>query len=88
MVKIGQKKQTLYITICGGDNVVGRVTRYRLKEIFRTGPGRPWEPPSGYGSLRVKRPVCAVDHPTSPSDNVHGRVELYLYPPLGLHSLL
>ena len=75
---------SLYIKMCGRDNVVSRVTRFRLDEVFRTGPGRPWEPPSllysGYGSLRIKRPVYAVDHPTPSSDDVHGRVELHLYP--------
>ena len=42
----------------------------------------------GTGSLSrgVKRPVRGVDHPTSSSARVKERVELYLYPPLGLHG--
>jgi len=43
----------------------------------------------GTGSLpRVKRPGCGVDHPPTYSAEVKGKVELYLYSPLGLRGLL
>ena len=36
----------------------------------------------------VKRPGRGADHPLPPSAEVKGRVELYLYSPLGLHGWL
>jgi len=43
----------------------------------------------GAGSLPgVKRPGRGVGHPPPYSAEVKGRVELYLYSPLGLHGLL
>jgi len=43
----------------------------------------------GTGSFPgVKRPGRGVDHPPPSSAEVKERVELYLYPPLGLRDLL
>jgi len=54
-------------------------------EIFRTSPGRPWEPPSllynGYRSLSrgwSSRDVALTTHPPTSSAEVKERVELYL----------
>ena len=62
-------------------------------DTFRIRPYRPWGPPSllynGYrvSSPVVKRPGRGVNHPPPSSAEVKERVELYLYSPLGLHSL-
>ena len=69
-------------------------SRWRGGEIFRTRPDRPWGPPShlcnGYRVFLpgVKRPGRGVDHPPPSSVDVEGRIELYLYLPLGLRGLL
>jgi len=43
----------------------------------------------GTGSFpEVKRPGSGDDHPPLSRAEVEEKVELYLYPPLGLHDLL
>jgi hypothetical protein len=62
-------------------------------EIFCTCPDRPCSPPSllcnGYrfSFPGVKRPELGIGHPPESSSEVKERVELYLYPHLGLHGL-
>ena len=62
-------------------------------DIFRNRPDRPWGPPNLlYNWYRVfpggvKRPGRGVYHPTPSSAKVKGRVELYIYSPLGLRGL-
>ena len=53
-------------------------------KIFRTCPDRSWGPPrllyNGYRVFpRVKWPGRAADYPPLYSDEVEGRVELYIY---------
>jgi hypothetical protein len=84
----------------GGNSSVGIATSYRWTvrgpnpsggEIFRIYPDRPWGPPSlPYNGYRVsfpglKLPGRGVNHPPPSSAEVKVRVELYLYPPVGLH---
>ena len=58
-------------------------------DIFRTGPNRPWGPPSllynGYqvSFPGVERPGRGVNHPPTSSADVKERVELHLYSPSG-----
>jgi hypothetical protein len=87
--------------IVGRDSSVVISIRYRLRsggripvggEIFRTRLDRPWFHPasSAIGTgffLAVKRPGRGVDHPPPSIAEVKERVELYLYPTLGLRVL-
>jgi hypothetical protein len=61
----------------------------RLFASVQTGPGaHPASYTMGTGSFPgVKRPGRGADHPPPTSAEVKERVELYLYPPLGLHGL-
>jgi hypothetical protein len=61
----------------------------RFSAPVQTGPGAyPASYTMGTGSYPgVKRPGCDVDHPTPFSAEFNGRVELYLYSPLGLRGL-
>ena len=62
----------------------------RFSAPIQTGPAV--QPPSytmGTASfLGVKLPECCVDHPPPSSIEVEGKVELYLYSPLGLMTVL
>jgi len=61
----------------------------RFSTPVQTGPGAlPACNTMGTGSFPgVKRPGCGVDYPPPSSAEVKERVELYLYPRLGLHGL-
>ena len=87
---------------CGPGSVVDIATGYGLDgpgiesrwgEIFRTRPDRPWGPPSLlYSGDRVyfpgvKRPGRGLDHPLLYSAEFKGRVELYIYSPMGFRGL-
>jgi len=85
------------------DSVVGIATRYglggrgiesrwgaRFSVRVQTGPAaQPASYTMGIGSFPgVKWSGRGVDHPLLPSTEVKGRVELYIYSPLGLRDLL
>jgi len=61
----------------------------RFSTPVQTGPGaHPASYTKGTGSFSgVKRPQRGADHPPPPSAEVKERVELYLYPSLGLRGL-
>jgi len=69
------------------------VTRYELGARFsapvQTGPGaHPASYTMGTGSFPgVKQPGRGVDHPPPSRAEVKERVELYLFPPLGVRGL-
>ena len=86
------------ITRRGRDSSVGIATRYgldgpgiesrwraRFSASVQTGPeAHPASYTMGTGSFpRVKRPGRGVDHPHPSSDEVEGRVQLYIYSPSG-----
>ena len=62
----------------------------RFSAPVQTGPGaHPASYTKGTGSfLGVKRPRRGVDHPPPSSAKVEGRIELYVYSPLGLRGLI
>ena len=86
------------IVMWGRDSSVGIATRYGLDgpgiesrwwgEIFRTGPDRPWGPPSllyiGYRVFTGGKAAGAWHWPPTPlSAEFKERVQLYLYSPSG-----
>jgi hypothetical protein len=80
----------------GQGSSVGIMTRYRLEgpgidyrrgEIFRNRSDRPWGPP-GYRVFPGGKAAWAwLRSPTTSNTEVKGRVELYIYSPLGLRGL-
>jgi hypothetical protein len=87
------KVSWLRVSRRGRYSIVGIATRYGLDgrglypggdEIFCTRPHRPRGPPillyNGYRSfLGVKRPGRGFEHPTPPSTEVEGRVDLSIW---------